>query len=347
MESTNLEQTRGHAPPAGDHGPPKRVLDALQSCRRPIVFGHVAPDADCLGSAMGLVETLRERGVDAVFGLPDGAGPKRLRFMFDLVPECPRTSVLPDDRDLVVTVDTASEKRVNFDRPPAFAAVPASLNIDHHITNTDFARVNWVDPHASSTSELIAQVVSAMGTSPTPAVASLLFAGIHGDTAGFSLPGTSAEALETAAALVRHGADVAHIGEQLCRSQERGDFELLRRVYDHTTTTPDGQISYSFLTYDDITASRCTADDIDDQVSIPRALRGVRVAMLFSEGEPGVIRINLRGEGSTSVLEIARHFGGGGHTQSAGIRVREKPMPQVIEEVLSVTQAHLSSLDGP
>lgn len=322
--------------------PPEEVLEALRSTRRPIVFGHVAPDADCLGSAMALVCALRERGIDAVFGIPEGAGPKKLRFMFDLVPDCPRTSVLPEDCDMLIAVDTASEKRVNFDPRPSVSAGPQSLNIDHHITNTDFATVNWVDPHASSTSELIARLLDTLGTSPTPSVASLLFAGIHGDTAGFSLPATTADALETAAALIRRGADVSLIGERLCRSQERGDFELLRRVYDHTTTTADGLISYSYLSHHDITASHCTADDIDDQVSVPRALQGVRVAMLFTEGEPGVTRVNLRGEGDTPVLKIAQHFGGGGHTQSAGIRVREKPMAQVIEEVLAVAQAELA-----
>ncbi len=342
MDTADSQKTRGKQTQGGPHEPPEGVLAALGSTKRPIVFGHVAPDADCLGSAMALVCVLRERGIDAGFGIPDGSGPKKLTFIFDIVSDFPRTSVLSDDRDMLITVDTAGETRVNFDPRPSLSAGPRSLNIDHHITNTDFATVNWVDSHASSTCELIAHLIDAMGASPNPAVASLLFAGIHGDTAGFSLPATTADALETAAALIRCGADVSLIGERLFRSQERGDFELLRRVYDHTTSTADGLISYSYLTHEDITASNCTADDIDDQVAVPRALQGVRVAMLFTEGEPGVTRVNLRGEGNTRVLEIAQHFGGGGHTQSAGLRVREKPMAQVIEEVLAVAQAQLA-----
>ncbi len=64
--------------------------------------------------------------------------------------------------------------------------------------------------------------------------------------------------------------------------------------------------------------------------------------MLFSEGEPGIIRVNLRGEGNTSVIEIAEHFGGGGHTQSAGVRLRNKPMQQAIDEVLAVARRLLT-----
>ena len=85
-------------------------------------------------------------------------------------------------------------------------------------------------------------------------------------------------------------------------------------------------------------------DDIDDQVSIPRALKGVAIAMLFSEGEPGVIRINLRGEGKITVLELAQRFGGGGHTQSAGVRVKNKSMEQVIADTVAAAQEHLRSV---
>jgi len=331
------------SPSRQNHAPPAELLSALRAARRPIVFGHVVPDADCLGAALGLAQTLRDMGVDAAVGLPTGAVAKRLRFMLDLAPNCPRMAELTADRDAIIVVDTASEKRVNFEPKPPLAGPIASLNIDHHITNTDYCRTNWVDPHASSTCEMIARLVVALGRAPSPGVASLLYAGLHGDTAGFSLPSTSADALSVAADLVRAGADVTHIGEQLCRSQSRYDFELLRRVYDHTAVVADGRIAYSFLTHADITESRCGPEDIDDQVSIPRALAGVRIAMLFSEGEPGTIRVNLRGEGTTAVLPIAQQFGGGGHTQSAGIRMRNRPMQDAIAAVIAAAEAHLRS----
>jgi phosphoesterase RecJ-like protein len=91
-----------------------------------------------------------------------------------------------------------------------------------------------------------------------------------------------------------------------------------------------------------MTESGCRPEDIDDQVSIPRALKGVAIAMLFSEGEPGIVRINLRGEGRTTVVEIAQRFGGGGHPQSAGVRVRNKPMREVIDMVVAAAQEHLA-----
>lgn len=321
--------------------PSKGFLDALGRVRRPVIVGHVTPDADCLGSMFGLAQVLRTRSVGAVAVLPHRRTAKKLHFMLDL---CDRDLVVehvPAEADSAIVVDTASAKRSNVEGGfEALAHLP-SFVIDHHMTNPDFATHNWVDPHAASTSGMVYRLASLMRWTISPTVASLLYAGVHGDTAGFSLPNTTAEELRIASELLTAGADVSHIGEQLCRSQGRHDFELLRRVYDHTHVTDDGRIAYSFLSYADITESGCTADDIDDQVSIPRALKGIRIAMLFTEGEAGVIRVNLRGEGQTSVLEIAEHFGGGGHAQSAGIRVRHASMDDVIHRLLAAAHAHL------
>lgn len=326
--------------------PTPDFLKQLTSVKRPLVVGHVTPDADCIGAALGVAASLREHGIEAAVGLPADCVAKRLGFMLELASTTPRAVEWSDDGryDSLIIVDTAGEKRINIQPVPALAGPAPTFNIDHHITNTDFGLHNWVNPHASSTCEMIAVLLASMKWRPSSAVASLLYAGLHGDTAGFSLPSTSADALHVAADLVRAGADVSHIGEQLCRSQGQHDFELLRRVYDHTRVVAGGRIAYSHISYQDISESGCKADDIDDQVSIPRALKGVAIAMLFSEGESGVIRINLRGEGKITVLELAQKFGGGGHSQSAGVRVKNKPMQQVIDETVAAAQDYLRSI---
>jgi len=322
------------------------VLAAIDGSRSPVIFGHVVPDADCLGAALALATILTDGGAAPVVGIPDDTISKRLGFMLELADGCPRRATLPEQFDALIVVDTASEKRVNFTDRPVFADHPVTLNIDHHVSNTEFCGINWIDAAASSTCEMIARIALAQGRRITPNAASLLYAGLIGDTAGFSLPSTTAVTLQVAAELVRAGADVSLIGERLCRSQAREDFDLLRRVYDHTALALNGRVAYSHLSHEDIVQAGCGPQDIDDQVSVPRALAGVRVAMLFSEGEPGVIRVNLRGEGRTSVLPIAQHFGGGGHNQSAGIRMKNRTMQQAIDAVIAATAAHLDSDGG-
>ncbi len=333
-------------PPAGsDHRqPPEDLLTALHGVKRPYIVGHVTPDADAIAAILSLCTALRDHDIDAVAGLTAEAVAMKLRFMFDLASEVVLSSKwrLGSTHDSIIAVDTAAKKRININPKlgPEDDATPI-FNIDHHVTNTHFGRYNWVDSRATSTSELIARLMRRLGWDIKPNVASLLYAGIHGDTVGFSMPSTSASSLHTAGDLVQAGADVTRIGEQLCRSQAKPEFELIRRAYDHTTVADDGRIAYSTLTYQDITESRCTAEDVDDQVSIPRSLKNVRIALLFSEGERGVIRVNLRGEGTTTVVEIAQQFNGGGHTQSAGIRFNDRSMEQAIKDVVAASAAHL------
>ncbi len=322
--------------------PSEEFLQALRQARRPFVVAHVTPDADAVGAVLALSEGLRRIGSSPTAGLTPGRTAAKLRFMFELAPAVPLAETwTAADHDAVIVLDTAGEKRIQIEpKLPPDAGIVV-FNIDHHFTNTLFGRHHWVDPDATSTSEMIFRLLGMLDVDLTPAVASLLYAGIYGDTGGFSYPNTTAAVLHAAGDLVRAGADVSRVGEQLCRSQTRSDFELLRRVYDHTTVTPDGRIAYSFLTLQDVAESGCTADDIDDQVSVPRALKGVRLALLFSEAQPGIVRVNLRGEGDTSVVEIAQRFGGGGHRQSAGVRLRGRTVEEAIREVLAAAAEHL------
>lgn len=318
--------------------PPTELIDALAQARAPLVIGHVTPDADAIASMLALARALP--GGRAAAAVDRHKVAQKLRFMVELgdVPSADAARIAA--ADVVAIVDTAGTNRVNVEGKWEAVAGKFVVNIDHHITNPDFGRINWVDDAASSTSELIHRLITAAGWTLDAATASLLYAGIHSDTGGFSLPNTTAEALSAAAALVRAGADVETLGASLCRSQRRSEFDLIRTVYHNTRLAADGRLAYSTLSHDEILGAGCTAEDIDDQVSIPRSLSGVRVAMLFSEGEPGVIRINFRGEDGTPVLPLAQKLGGGGHTFSAGARIRDT-MPAVVRRVLGEAQALL------
>jgi len=313
--------------------PPPELIDTLQSAQRLVVAGHVTPDIDALGAMLALARAVPLS--DVAVAVPGArAGPK-VRFMLELSGEiCVADGARVAGADVVAVVDTAAANRVQVEGQWEAIADRLIVNIDHHITNTDFGRINWVVDNASSTCELICRLISAAGWPLDRATASLLYAGIHADTGGFSLPNATAETFDTAAALLRAGADLGRIGERLCRSQEPHEFDLLRTVYRNTRLAADGHIAYSTLSYEEIVAAGCSAEDIDEQVSIPRSLSGVKVAMLFSEGDPGVIRINFRGEEGTPVLELARKLGGGGHTFSAGVRVRGE-MSAVVSRVLA------------
>jgi len=306
-----------------------------------VVAGHVNPDADALGAMFALARAMPTAHV--AVALPETRLSQRLKFIRQFAPEV----VVADEgrvreADLLAAVDTAGTNRLNL--PCAWADLTDTVvvNIDHHITNTDYGQINWVVDNASSTCQLIYHLITTCDWPLDASAASMLYAGLYADTAGFSLPTTTAEVFEVAAALTRAGAEVEGVAAALMRSQQPHEFELVRTVYHNTHVTADGRVAYATLAHEEIMAAGCSPDDIDDQVSIPRSLSGVKVAILFSEGVPGVVRINLRGEDGTPVLPIAEKIGGGGHTFSAGARVKGD-FQGVIQRVLDVTLSALES----
>ncbi len=323
---------------------PRDVLDRIASMREPVIVAHVVPDTDALGSMFGFALAFAGDGCRPRVALPAGSLSQKNAFMHDWA----KVEVAsPEDykrADGFVVLDTAKKPRCNIE--PVFKDVDWTagrpvINIDHHDTNTHFGDVNWVIADATSCAELVYKLLVAAGKKISPMAATMLYGGIHGDTLGFSLPSTSAESLRIAAELVALGANVNELCENLCRSQTRSEFDLLRHVYANTKVVAEGRVAYSTLTHAEISGAGCTAQDIDDQVSIPRSLRGVKLSFLLSEGNKGKTRINFRGEGHVDVLELARKFNGGGHAQAAGA-VIDGTIPEVESRVVAAAVEHIA-----
>lgn len=321
------------------------LVDTLGSWSRPVVIGHVRPDADCLASMLSVALTWPGEGRRvAPVSLPRDSISQRLAFLVEWADASLANPENVAAADGFVVVDTAKKSRCNVDRAlgDSWSDGRTIVNIDHHVSNTQFGQINWVDPGCGSGSEMIYRLIRASGRPITPLVASLLFAGIHSDTVGFSLPTTTASALSAAAGLVSCGARVADIGERLCRSQTRNEFDLNRIIYDNTRIVADGRIAYSTASYDEITGAGCTKADIDDQVSIPRSVSGIQVALLMTEGVRHRTRLNIRGEADVDVLSLAVRLGGGGHAQAAGA-VLDASIDEALEQVLPMV---IEQLDG-
>lgn len=331
--------------PMSEPRPPTSLVRAVQTCVRPAIVGHVRPDGDCLGSILSMMLALGGRtGCRPCYYVEQEQISQRLSFLLGYVASGPASEPEIRDCDALIVVDTASETRTGS--PVSVQDFRATgrpvINIDHHVANPCFGTENWVVADASSSSELVYHLLLALGRPLTPSIASLLYVGIHTDTHGFSLSNTTAACLRAAAALVAAGASVADVCERLLRSQARSEFDLAGIIYDNTRVSDDGRIAYSAVSYEELSGTGCTAADIDDQVSIPRALNGIRMAILFSEGKPNRVRVNLRGEGGVNVLDLAKELGGGGHRTAAGAVV-EGGLDAVVADVLARANRHLAA----
>lgn len=322
---------------------PAEVCAALRGAHEIALVGHVTPDADAIASLGALWLALPELGKRAHLVLPDGTVSRNLRFLLRYAGL--RGAHANDVRacDLIVALDTAKDRRLNgTEHLTALTSIPI-LNIDHHATNTQFGRWNWIVDHASSTSELVYGVLRALGCTITPTIATLLYAGLHSDTQGFALSNTGPHALQVGYELARAGAAIPEICERLHRSRSHGEFELLSLIYRNTQVSEDGRLAWSTATFAEIAATGCTAADIDDQVEVPRSIEGVAVAILFTEGRQGKVRMNFRGESGISVLELAQQFGGGGHQASAGA-ILDGDIPAITARVLPAARAFVAGL---
>lgn len=327
---------------------PSELIHALERLRTPIVMSHVVPDADALGSMAALARAWKSDRCRPKVALPEGSVSPRLAFL----PEWGSVSVASETdfgrADGFIVVDTAKKDRCNVGpnlKETDWSAGKPVFCIDHHESNTRFGDINWVVDRAGSSAELVYHLLVGAGKPIDRPTASLLYAGIMSDTLGFSLPTTNASALRAAADLVTRGADVGDLGERLFRSHRQSEFDLLRIIYSHTRVEARGAIAYSYASFDDIHGTGCTATDIDDQITVPRSLDGVRLAMLFTEGKKGRTRINFRSSGSVTVSDLAAEFDGGGHAQAAGA-ILDCGLKKAIERVVPVAVAYLEKFSS-
>jgi phosphoesterase RecJ-like protein len=316
------------------------VLSSIRECSRIALIGHVTPDADCLGSIGALWLALPELGKYPFVAMPSGSVSRKLEFLVEMAGWKPATPQELAACDLALVLDTAKARRANVDGKLEGLPRAAVLNVDHHASNERFGKWNWIDAGRSSTAEMAYEVVAALGCQVTPTVATLLYAGIHSDTQGFSLSNTTPRSLDVGHRLAAAGARISDVCEKLHRSRSRGEFELVQVVYRNTRVSGDGRLAWSTISHAEFARTGCVASDIDDQVEIVRSIEGITAAVLFSEGNAGKIRMNFRGERGFSVLALAKQFGGGGHESSAGAildgsieSVTERVLPAAMEAV--------------
>ena len=326
------------------HAVPMELLEALRALRSPIMIAHVVPDADAVGSMLGLARALTTESCKPKVSLPPRALSKKLEFLAQWADVPLATTDDFAQADGFLALDTAKQRRCNVGpqlKDTDWLANRCLINIDHHGSSTRFGTLNWVVESAGSTCELVYYLLKAAQCKIDPVVASLLYGGILTDTGGFSLPTASAVGLRAASDLVALGANVTELGERLCRSQRQSDFDLLRIIYANTKVL-DGGVAYSSASYHEIREAGCVPADIDDQVSIPRSLVGVRLAMLFTEGNKGQTRLNFRGSGNVTVVELAAQFNGGGHAQAAGA-ILNCGLEEAIDRVVPKALEHVQS----
>ena len=284
----------------------------LLAAQKIVLCCHVSPDGDTLGSALGLARLLEQKGKEVTVFVDDDIN-KSLSFIpgIDKV-QRPEAGVIVE-ADLFVVVDASSFDRVGICNE--LVKAPVLLNIDHHISNTEFADYLYLDAEAAAAGEIMCDLFEAMGWEYDEAIAVDFYTAITTDCGSFRYSNTTSKTMQRAAKLLDYGVKPNEISDML-DIRSRKTTELLAKVLPSLTFDYEGKVAHITITNDLYDKETQT----DSFVSYPRYTEGVEVAVMFKAVEPEVTRVSMRSS-NVDVASVALSFGGGGHLRAAGCTI--------------------------
>ncbi|MBI3416793.1 MAG: DHH family phosphoesterase [Verrucomicrobia bacterium] len=313
-----------------------RLLEVINASQSVCIAGHVRPDGDCIGSQIGLALALQAQG-KRVSCWNEDAVPAKLAFLDPKeLFQSPRRG---QKFDCVIALDCASFERLGK-VGQCIQERKHFINIDHHQSNTRYADLNWISDDTPSTGELIFTLLQAARWKITPAIADCLFTAVSTDTGSFQYASTRQSTFNIAGQLVKRGANLARICQEVYQSYPLSRARLLKHVYTHFRLTHQNQIAYFWLRKAAFARTGAESNDSEGLIDHIRAIQPVVVACVFEELEPELTRISLRAKSSEiNVNEIAAQFGGGGHTAAAGARVVGPPLTVQRRVIVAIKKA--------
>jgi bifunctional oligoribonuclease and PAP phosphatase NrnA len=296
------------------------VVATIRGNDRFVVVTHENPDGDALGSMLATTLGLRALGKEASMYLT-GTAPLPAEYAFLELDGLSRT--LPGDLGarVLVAVDCANERRIG-EAETGVEGAELVVNVDHHHDNDRFGDVVLIDDRASSTAEIVRDILRELDVALTPEIAQALYVGLVTDTGRFQYSNTTPKALELAAELVAAGADVQGVFQHVYETVQFAKLKLLARALERAQLYEGGGLVVSYLLRDDfaeVGAEEPYSEGIIDHL---RSVEGSEMVALIREpprNDGPARRISLRSShDEVDVSAIARASGGGGHRQAAG-----------------------------
>lgn len=296
------------------------ILEEVKNAKTIGISGHVRPDGDCIGSCMGLylylkkvcpgarVQVMIEKPADIFSCISDI---EEINSDFEPITE---------EFDVYIALD--AEKSRLGDAEKFFDRAKKKINIDHHISNAEGSGdINYIVPGASSTSELIYQVIIDKSEIDVQ-IAKALYIGIIHDTGVFQYSNTSPETLRIAAELIAYGFDFPEIIDKTFYEKTYLQNQILGRALLESILFMNGRCVVSMISKKTMSFYNAKSYDLDGIVSQLRSIKGVECAVFMYQTDDMEYKVSLRSGGIVNVAEIAALFGGGGHVKAAGVTMK-------------------------
>ncbi len=307
----------------------QQLASLLSSLRDEIVItAHQHPDGDAVGSALGLLHSLRQLGKSAVVVLPDAVPPYtawmpgvgEIRYHDT---DKTYTENLIARAKLIFCLDYNSLSRTGALQQALETAQAPKVLIDHHPFPEPSFALSFSDVSACSTSQLVADLALALGGEAllSAEAANCLYTGIMTDTGSFRYPSTTAHTHRITALLIERGANNAFIHRSVYDNNTESRLRLIGyALSEKMVLLPQLGVAYFSLTREELKRFHFRKGDTEGLVNYGLSIQGIRMAAIFIEDE-GKVKISFRSVGNLPVNQFsAQHFAGGGHTNAAGGR---------------------------
>lgn len=311
------------------------IIDKILESSSIILITHVAPDGDALGCVTGMYKVLKNLKKDVDIFIDDDI-PETYNFL----PNIKKISKpYYKEADLILIIDCADENRIGKSKE-LLNSNTVTINIDHHVSNTLYAKMNYVDTNAASSAEIIYQLIKLLGAELDEDISTCLYTSIVTDTGGFMYESTTSITHEIAGDLINNGAKIKEVSERVFHNMKYSKAKLIGRVLSNLVLYNNGKIAYMEILKEDFKITETNIADIENIINYGRDINGVEVAVLLVEKDDE-IKVSFRSKNKIDVNKIARFFGGGGHLRASGCTIK-KSLSEVKKQVLDVILKELN-----
>lgn len=291
-----------------------------------VLTSHARPDGDAIGSALACCQVLRAMGKQADVVLHDAV--PRIYRPLPFADQVVQANRLNGSYEAAIILECDSLLRTRLEGlEDRFL-----INIDHHASGRPFADVNWIDPHAVATAEMVFRLGREAGVPLSPEIATCLYTALMTDTGSFMFQGTNEHTFALARELTLAGADPSHCARNIYFAHSGAKMRLLGEAL--RNLNQEGHLVWIWVTQEQMERCGAKEEDCEGLVNYALSIADAEVAVFFRELPDGRFRVSLRSKGKVNVAKLAERFGGGGHECASGCAVKG-PLQAAVSEILS------------
>ncbi len=314
----------------------KRIIEFFHAEDGFTILPHINPDGDAFGSGSALFLVLKALGKRVQFVVKEP-----IPFVYRTMPLAPYIT-RPEEAEAfenIICIDISDPSRLEC--PSLLQPGNRVVVIDHHISNQGFGDIQWIEPKAAATAEIVYQIAERMNIPLTGDLATCLMLALSTDTGHFGFRNTTPRTLQMASQLLENGASIADICYDVYHRKTYGKTKLLGRAIESLEVFCGGKAAMVTITNQDLLECGCEQSDCEGLIDVAREIDGVEISLMLREKEEG-IKGSLRSRNEINVADLAAQYGGGGHRAASGFTLK-MTLQQAVNEVKQMLERILGA----